>query len=85
MIQFFERIIGEKDYLSCFKDTGWVCILSTNQQLNHPVAHDWLPTEGLSLVRTWMGDFLGKLLEEVLVRPAEGAQPVVCVGPNVQA
>ncbi len=45
MIQFFERIIEEKDYLSCFKDTDWVCILSTNQQLNHPVAHDWLPTE----------------------------------------
>ncbi len=38
----------------------------------------------LSLVSTWMGD-LGKiwlLLEDVLVRPAGGAHPVVCVGPN---
>ncbi len=34
-----------------------------------------------------MGDLLGKtrlLLEEVLVRPAEGAHPVVYVGPNTQ-
>ncbi len=34
---------------------------------------------------TWMGDLPGKtrlLLEEVLVRPAGGAHPVVCVGPN---
>ncbi len=32
-----------------------------------------------------MGDLLGKtrlLLVEVLVRPAGGAHPVVCVGPN---
>ncbi len=30
------------------------------------------------------GDLLGKLLllEEVLVRPAGGAHPTVCVGPN---
>ncbi len=37
------------------------------------------------LVSTWMRDLLGKprlLLEEVLVRPAGGAHPVVCVGPN---
>ncbi len=34
-----------------------------------------------------MGDRLGKtrlLLEEVLVRPAGGAHPVVCVGPNAR-
>ncbi len=40
---------------------------------------------GLSLVSTWMRDLLGKtrlLLEEVLVRPAGGAHPVVCVVPN---
>ncbi len=40
---------------------------------------------GLSLVSTWMGELLGKtrlLMEEVLVRPAGGAHPVVCVGPN---
>ncbi len=39
----------------------------------------------VELVSTWMGDLLGKtrlLLEEVLVRPAGGAHPVVCVGPN---
>ncbi len=40
------------------------------RQPYHPAAQDWLP---------------GKtrlLLEEVLVRPAGGAHPVVCVGPN---
>ncbi len=34
-----------------------------------------------------MGDLLGKtrlLLEEVSVRPAGGAHPVVCLGPNAQ-
>ncbi len=39
----------------------------------------------VELVSTWMGDLLGKtrlLLEEVLVRPAGGAHPVLCVGPN---
>ncbi len=44
-----------------------------------------LKLAGLSLVSTWMGDLLRKtrlLLEEVLVRPAGGAHPVVCVGPN---
>ncbi len=55
----------------------------------HLAAQDWLPTEakpGLA----WPGQYLdgrppGKtrlLLEEVLVRPAGGAYPVVCVGPN---
>ncbi len=49
-----------------------------------PAAQDWLPTEakqgqyldGRSPVNTML------LLEEVLVRPAGGAHPVVCVGPN---
>ncbi len=39
----------------------------------------------VELVSTWKGDLLGKtrlLLEEVLVRLAGGAHPVVCVGPN---
>ncbi len=39
----------------------------------------------VELVSTWMGDLLRNsrlLLEEVLVRPAGGAHPVVCVGPN---
>ncbi len=44
----------------------------------------------LKLSRVWAGQYLdGRppeksrfLLEEVLVRPAEGAHPVVCVGPN---
>ncbi len=39
----------------------------------------------VELVSTWMGDLQWKtrlLLEEVLVRPAGGAHPVVCVGPN---
>ncbi len=50
----------------------------------HPAAQDRLPTEAKQ------GQYLdgrppGKsrlLLEEVLVRPAGGALPVVCVGPN---
>ncbi len=58
------------------------------QQPYHPAAQDRLPTEampGLSLVSTWMGNLLGKTrlqLEEVLVRPAGSAHPVVCLGPN---
>ncbi len=59
------------------------------QQPYHPVAQDWLPTK---LSRVEPGQYLdgrppGKtrlLLEEVLVRPAGGAHPVVCVGPNAQ-
>ncbi len=51
----------------------------------HPAAQDWLPTEAK---QGWAGQYLdgrppGKtrlLLEEVLVRPAGGAHPVVCVG-----
>ncbi len=53
----------------------------------HPAAQDRLPTK---LSRAEPGQYLdgrppGKtrlLLEEVLVRPAEGAHPAVCVGPN---
>ncbi len=53
----------------------------------HPAAQDRLPTEAK---QGWAGQYLderppGKtrlLLEEVLVRPAGGAHPVVCVGPN---
>ncbi len=53
----------------------------------HPAAQDRLPTK---LIRAEPGQYLdgrppGKtrlLLEEVLVRPAGGAHPAVCVGPN---
>ncbi len=53
----------------------------------HSAAQDWLPTEAK---QGWAGQYLdgrppGKtrlLLVEVLVRPAGGAHPVVCVGPN---
>ncbi len=55
-------------------------------QLYHPAAQDRLPTEAK---RGWAwsvpGWPIGKtrlLLEKVLVRPARGAHPVVCVGPN---
>ncbi len=54
----------------------------------HPAAQD--PGCPLKLSRVEPGQYLdvrppGKirlLLEELLVRPAAGAQPVVCVGPN---
>ncbi len=57
------------------------------QQPYHPAVQDRLPTEAK---QGWAGQYLdgrppGKtrlLLEEVLVRPAGGAHPVVCVGPN---
>ncbi len=53
----------------------------------HPAAQDWSPTEAK---QGWAGQYLdgrppGKtrlLLVEVLVRPAGGVHPVVCVGPN---
>ncbi len=56
-------------------------------QTYHPAAQADCP---LKLSRVEPGHYLdgrppGKtrlLLEEVLVRPAGGAQPVVCVGPN---
>ncbi len=55
------------------------------RQSYHPAAQDWFPTEAK---QGWAGQYLdgrppGKtrlLLEEVLVRPAGGAHPVVCVG-----
>ncbi len=52
-----------------------------------PAAQDWLPTEAKQgrAGQYLDGRPLGKtrlLLEEVLVRPAGGAHPVVCVGPN---
>ncbi len=58
-----------------------------SRQPYHPAAQDWLPTKAK---QGWVGQYLdgippGKtrlLLEEVLVRPAGDAQPVVCVGPN---
>ncbi len=48
------------------------------------------PKTGCPLKQGWAGQYLdGRppektrvLLEEVLVRPAGGAHPVVCVGPN---
>ncbi len=53
----------------------------------HPAAQDQLPTEakqgGAWSEPGW--ETPGKtrlLLEEMLVRPAGGAHPVVCVGPN---
>ncbi len=55
------------------------------KQPYHSAAQDWLPTEAK---QGWAGQYLdgrapGKLLlEEVLVRPAGGAHPVVCVDPN---
>ncbi len=53
----------------------------------HPATQDRLPTEAK---QGWAGQYLdGRppektrlLLEEVLVRPAGGAHPVVCVSPN---
>ncbi len=58
-----------------------------SQQPYHPAAQDWLPTEAM---QGWAGQYLdGRppektrlLLEEVLVKPAGGAHPAVCVGPN---
>ncbi len=59
----------------------------SDQQPYHPAAQDWLPTEAKQgwawPVPGW--ETPGKtrlLLEEVLVRPAGGARPAVCVGPN---
>ncbi len=59
----------------------------TYRQPYPPADQDWLPTEAK---QGWAGQYLdgrppGKtrlLLEEVLVRPAGGAHPVVCVVPN---
>ncbi len=64
-----------------------VSAASACQQPYHPAAQDWLPTEAK---QRWAGQYLdgrppGKtrlLLVEVLVRPAGGAHPAVCVGPN---
>ncbi len=75
-----------------FWDTDfWLSLaLSSNcsQQPYHPAAQDWLPTEakqGWACGQYLDGRSPGKtrfLLEEVLVRPAGSAHPVVCVGPN---
>ncbi len=62
-------------------------LLFYKQQPYHPAAQDRLPTEAK---QGWAGQYLDErppgntmsLLEEVLVRPAGGAHPVVCVGPN---
>ncbi len=61
--------------------------MSPCQQPYYPVAQDWSPTAANQVDP---GQYLdgrppGKtrlLLEEVLVRPAGGAHPVVCVGPS---
>ncbi len=53
----------------------------TCQHPYHPAAQERLKLSRVELVSTWMGD-PRFLLEEVLVRPAGGAHPVVCVGPN---
>ncbi len=62
-------------------------MLTASQQPYYLAAQDWLPTKSK---QGWAGQYLdgrppGKtrlLLEEVLVRPAGGAHPVVCVSPN---
>ncbi len=46
----------------------------------HPAAQDRLPTEAKQGLISRENYKL--LLEEVLVRPAGGAHPAVCVGPN---
>ncbi len=59
----------------------------TKPQPYHPAAQDRLPTEAK---QGWAGQYLDRrppektrlLLEEVLVRPAGGAHPFICVGPN---
>ncbi len=59
-----------------------------SKQPYHPAAQD--PRFELKLSRVGPGQYLdgrppgktGLLLEEVLVRPARGAHPVVCLGPN---
>ncbi len=63
-------------------DMGRISLANYITAISH-----WLPTEAK---QGWAGQYLdgrppGKtrlLLEEVLVRPAGGAHPVVCVGPN---
>ncbi len=45
----------------------------------HPAAQDRLPTEAK---QGWSPGKTRLLLEEVLVRPAGGAHPAVCVGPK---
>ncbi len=62
------------------------CLWITRQPY-HLAAQDWLPTEAKQgwswSVPGWVPP--GKtrlLLEEVLVRPAGGAHPVVCLDPN---
>ncbi len=80
-----------RSFVLTIKTSKWVLILTitnhiTSRQLYHPAAQDRLPTEAK---QGWAGQYLdgrppGKtrlLLEEVLVRPAGGAHPVVCVGP----
>ncbi len=60
---------------------------SLNQQPYHPVAQDWSPTEAKQgwawLIPGWETSEENQvLLEEVLGRPAEGVDPLVCVGPS---
>ncbi len=61
--------------------------IKIHRQPYHPAAQHQFPIESK---QGWVGQYLdgrppGKtrlLLEEVLVRPAGGPHPVVCVGPN---
>ncbi len=59
-----------------------------SRQPYHPAAQDWLPTEAKQgwawSVPGWETSWekLGCCWKKVLVRPAGGAHPVVCVGPN---
>ncbi len=83
-----QKSTRELDLKSCtlysdFSEVTYICC----RQPYHPAAEDRLPTEAK---QGWAGQYLdgrppGKtrfLLEEVLVRPAGGAHPAVCVGPN---
>ncbi len=70
-----------------FADQETFIFINKYRQPYHPAAQDLFPTEAK---QGWAGQYLdGRppvktrlLLEEVLVRPAGGAHPVVCVGPN---
>ncbi len=83
-----QKSTRELDLESCtlysnFSEVTYICC----RQPYHPAAEDRLPTEAK---QGWAGQYLdgrppGKTrlqLEEVLVKPAGGAHPAVCVGPN---
>ncbi len=84
----YSSLVGKITDQNARPHLRWLSQTETNRrQPYHPTAQDRLPTEAK---QGWAGQYLdgrppGKtrlLLEEVLVRPAGGAHPVVCVGPN---